>query len=159
MTRKKVKLAFISNDSTRKASYKKRKKSIIKKVRELTILCGIPACAIISDPFDSKTEVWPNLEEAKQVIERYQNSYMKDGRKNVNQESFLLQQITKARDQLRKQRQDNHENELNIRMSWYLQNNTVPDDITLSDLKDLDKLIAKSMKEIDDKMASLSLSN
>ena len=84
---------------------------------------------------------------------------MKDERKNVNQESFLLQQITKARDQLRKQRQDNHENELNIRMIWYLQNKTVPDDTTVSDLKDLDKLIAKKMKEIDDKMASLSLSN
>jgi len=159
MTRKKVKLAFISDDSARKASYKKRKKSIIKKVRELTILCGISACAIISDPFDSKTEVWPNLKEAELVIKRYQNSYMKDERKNVNQESFLLQQITKARDQLRKQRQDNHENELNIRMIWYLQNNTVPDDMTISDLKDLDKLIAKNMKEVDDKMASLSLSN
>jgi len=159
MTRKKVKLAFISNDSTRKASYKKRKKSIIKKVRELTILCGIPACAIISDPFDSNTEVWPNLEEAKQVIARYQNSYMKDERKNVNQESFLLQMIAKAREQLRKQRHDNHENELNIRMTWYLQNNMLPDDVTISDLKDLDKLIEKNMKEIDDKMASLSLSN
>jgi len=31
--------------------------------------------------------------------------------------------------------------------------------VTISDLKDLDKLIEKNMKEIDDKMASLSLSN
>ena len=159
MTRKKVKIAFIFNDSTRKETYKRRKKGIVKKVRELTILCGIPACAIISDPFDSETEVWPNLKEAKQMIERYQNSYMKDERKNVNQESFLLQRITKAKEQLRMQRHDNHENELNILMFWYLQNNKLPDDVTVSDLKDLDKLIEKNMKEIDDKIASLSLSN
>ena len=159
MARKKVKLAFISDDSTRKKTYKRRKKGIIKKVRELTILCGIPACAIISDPFDSETEVWPNLEEAKQVIARYQNSNMKDERKNVDQESYLLQKITKAREQLRIQKHDNHENELNILMIRSLQNNKLPDDVTVSGLKDLDKLIEKNMKEIDDKMASLSLSN
>jgi hypothetical protein len=47
MTRKKVKLAFIVDDLARKATYKKRKMGIIKKVSELTILCGIPACAVI----------------------------------------------------------------------------------------------------------------
>jgi hypothetical protein len=65
MTRKKLKLAFLSDDKARKATYKKRMKSVIKKVSELSILCNIPACAIISNPFNSKTEVWPNLEGAK----------------------------------------------------------------------------------------------
>ncbi|KEH42865.1 putative transcription factor MADS-type1 family [Medicago truncatula] len=157
MVRKKVKLAFISNASRRKETYKKRKKGIIKKVRELTILCGIPACAIISDPFDSKTEVWPNLDGVKQVLERYQKSYMKDDKKNVNQETFLLQQITKAREQLRKLTQDNREKEQKIRMKNYMQN--MPDDLTVSDLKELDKIIEKNMKELDEKIVALSLSD
>jgi len=155
MTRKKVKLAFISDDSARKATYKKRKKGIIKKVSELTILCGIPACAIISNPFDSKTEVWPNLEEAKQVIERYQSSSVKDETKNVNQESFLLQRITKAREHLQKQRHDNREKELNILMNGYMKNRKLPDGLTVSDLKEFDKLIEKNMKEIDNKIDEL----
>ncbi|MCI12224.1 agamous-like MADS-box protein AGL80-like, partial [Trifolium medium] len=66
MTRRKVKLAFISNDSARKATYKKRKRGIIKKVRELTILCDVPACVIISNPFNSETVAWPDPEGAKQ---------------------------------------------------------------------------------------------
>ena len=157
MTRKKVKLAFISNDSARKASYNKRKKGIIKKVRELTILCGIPACAIISNPFDSITEVWPDLEGAIEVIQKYQNAYIKHAKNNVNQESFLLQKITKTREQLEKQRKQNHENELDIHMVMHLQNQELPDDLTVSDLRDYDKLIEKKMKEIDDKIAALSL--
>ncbi|KAK2456811.1 hypothetical protein P8452_03840 [Trifolium repens] len=156
MTRKKVKLAFIVDDSARKATYKKRKNGIIKKVSELTILCGIPACAIISNPFDSKAEVWPNLAEAKQVIERYQNSSVIDGAKNVNQESFLLQRITKAREQLKKQKHDNREKELTIRMIGYMKNKQMPDDLSVSDLKEFNKLIEKNLKEIDNKIVELN---
>jgi hypothetical protein len=156
MTRKKVKLAFISDDSARKATYKKRKKGIIKKVSELTILCGIPACAIISNPFDSKTEVWPDLAGAKQIIERYQNSSVIDGAKNVNQESFLLQRITKAKEQLKKLKHDNREKEMTIRMIGYMKNKQLPDDPSVSDLKEFDKLIEKNLKEIDNKIVELN---
>ncbi|XP_004496032.1 agamous-like MADS-box protein AGL80 [Cicer arietinum] len=154
MTRKKVKLAFISDDSARKATYKKRKKGIIKKVSELTILCGIPACAIISNPFDSQTEVWPDPEGAKHVIERYQKSSVIDETKNVNQESFLLQRIVKARDQLKKQRLENHEKDLTILMFGYMQTKNLPDHLTVAELKDFDKLIHKNLKEIDNQIAT-----
>ncbi|KAK2403320.1 agamous MADS-box protein AGL80 [Trifolium repens] len=156
MTRKKVKLAFISDDSARKATYKKRKKGIIKKVSELTILCGILACAIISNPFDSKTEVWPDLAGAKQIIERYQNSSVIDGAKNVNQESFLLQRITKAKEQLKKLKHDNREKEMTIRMIGYMKNKQLPYDPSVSDLKEFDKLIEKNLKEIDNKIVELN---
>jgi hypothetical protein len=156
MTRKKVKLAFISDDSTRKATYKKRKKGIIKKVSELSILCGIPACAIISNPFDSKTEVWPDLAGAKQIIERYQNSSVIDAAKNVNQKSFLLQRITKAREQLKKLKHDNREKEMTIRMIGYMKNKQLPNDLSVLDLKEFDKLIEKNLKEIDNKIVGLN---
>ena len=97
-----MKLAFICNDTTRKITYNKRKKSIIKKIRELTTLCDIPACAIISSPFDSQPEVWPNLEGAMNVIDRNKNSAVIKENRNVNQETFIMQRIAKARNQLRK---------------------------------------------------------
>jgi ribosomal protein S15P/S13E len=156
MPRKKLKLAFIVDDCIRKTTYKKRKKGIIKKVSELTILCDIPACAIISNPFDSKAEVWPNLAEAKQIVERYQNSSVIDGAKNVNQESFLLQRITKAREHLKKQKHDIREKELTIRMIGYMKNKQQPDDLSVLDLKEFDKLIEKNLKEIDSKIAELN---
>ncbi|XP_027367581.1 agamous-like MADS-box protein AGL80 [Abrus precatorius] len=156
MTRKKVKLTYIINDMSRKATFKKRKKGIIKKVSELTILCGIEACAIISSPFDSKAEVWPDPKGAKQVIERYQNASVIDESKNVNQESFIMQRIAKAQEQAKKQREENCEREMTLSMFHYAKIKMLPKHLTIEELKDLDKLIEKNMNDIQNKMAELS---
>ena len=60
MTRRKTKLTFIANDTERKTSYKKRKKSLLKKTEELSTLCGIEACAIVYGPDDPQPETWPS---------------------------------------------------------------------------------------------------
>ncbi|KAG5151934.1 hypothetical protein JHK84_028406 [Glycine max] len=151
MTRKKVKLAYITDVTARKSTYKKRKKGIIKKVSELTILCGIPACAIISSPFDSKPEVWPDPERAKQVIQKYLDASVLDESKNVNQESFIMQRIAKAQEQLKKHRQENHEKEMALSMFQYMQGEDLPNNV--EELKELNKLIEKNLKEIENKLA------
>ncbi|KAJ1389788.1 hypothetical protein SESBI_37985 [Sesbania bispinosa] len=156
MARRRLKLAYISNDSKRKATYRKRKKGIIKKVSELTILCGIPACAIICSPFDSQIEAWPNREGVEHVIERYENTYVIDQSKNVNQESFLRQKISKAKDQLKKLRRDNHEKELTMAMFQLMQDENLPN-MPFEDANDLNKLIEKNLNDIDIKMAKLSV--
>lgn len=58
MTRKKVKLAYITNDSARKATFKKKKKGLMKKMSELSTFCNVKAYAIIYDHYDSQPEVW-----------------------------------------------------------------------------------------------------
>ncbi|MFQ6667990.1 hypothetical protein Gotur_033827, partial [Gossypium turneri] len=58
--RKKVKFAYITNDLARKATYKKRKKDLMKKMIELSILFGIDACANMNSPYASLPEVWPS---------------------------------------------------------------------------------------------------
>ena len=47
MGRKKVKLAFIANNTKRITTFRKRKKSLMKKAEELNTLCGIEACTIV----------------------------------------------------------------------------------------------------------------
>ncbi|CAN0921019.1 Agamous-like MADS-box protein AGL80 [Linum grandiflorum] len=59
MTRKKVKLAYITNDSARKATYNKRNKGLIKKVSELSTLCDVQACAIVYSLYHTQPEIWP----------------------------------------------------------------------------------------------------
>jgi hypothetical protein len=155
MPRRKVKLAFISEELARKVTYNKRKKGLIKKVTELTTLCDVPACAIISSSFDSETEVWPNREGAMKVIERYHHSYMLDEKRNVNQERFIMQMITKGRDQVRKMKHDNREKELNLLMFICLQNNNIAIDLNAEELKDFDKLVEKKLKEVGSKIETL----
>ncbi|PPS09441.1 hypothetical protein GOBAR_AA11200 [Gossypium barbadense] len=60
MIRKKVKLAYITNDSSRKATYKKRKKGLMKKMSELSTFCGINACAIMCSHYESQPEDYQN---------------------------------------------------------------------------------------------------
>ncbi|XP_047938059.1 MADS-box transcription factor 56-like [Salvia hispanica] len=92
MTRKKVTLAYVKNDSERKTSYKKRKKGLIKKVSELSTLSGVSTCVIIYSPYDPVPV--PSPFRAQSVLARFRKlSNMDQSKKMVNEESFIRQQI------------------------------------------------------------------
>ncbi|RXI00156.1 hypothetical protein DVH24_030646 [Malus domestica] len=56
MFRQKVKVAWVENDRT--IMFQKRKRRLLKKVRELTTLCGVNAVVIFRGPHDNKPTVW-----------------------------------------------------------------------------------------------------
>lgn len=126
MTREKVKHEYITDDSKRKVSFRKRKGSIMKKIRELSILCGVPAAAVVySSPSDPQPEVWPDPEGARNVIERYRaKPLLLD--KTLNQEAFIRQRINKEREHLKKRCKENYEQEINQLMLKYLGGQTQP---------------------------------
>ncbi|CAL0299619.1 unnamed protein product [Lupinus luteus] len=155
MPREKVKLAYINDINARKASFNKRKKCIFKKMSELTILCGIHACAIIQNPFDFQIEVWPNPKGANEVIERYQNTSVIDESKNMNQERFFIQKISKAQQKLHNLRKENHAKEITLAMFEYIQTRKLPENLTIQDLKVMYYMREKFMKEIEKKKAIL----
>jgi AraC-like DNA-binding protein len=70
-----------------------------------------------------------------------------------------LQKITKAREKLEKKRQETREKELTIRMIEFMKNKNLPNDLSVSDLKDFDKLSEKHLKDIDNKIVELNGSN
>ncbi|XVE63181.1 hypothetical protein DITRI_Ditri06bG0179600 [Diplodiscus trichospermus] len=156
MTRKKVKLAFITNDSARKATYKKRKKGLMKKVSELSTLCGIEACAIIDSPYESQPEVWPSPAGVQRVLSKFKNlSEMEQSKKMVNQESFLRQRISKAYEQLKKQCRENREKELTQAMFQYLTGKGL-NNLNMMDLNDLSWFIEKNLKDIIQRVDTLN---
>ncbi|KAM3281572.1 hypothetical protein P3S67_028594 [Capsicum chacoense] len=148
MTRKKVKLAFITNDSARKATFKKRKKGLMKKVSELNTLCGIDACAIIYSPYDNSPEVWPNTMGAQRILAEFKRMpEMEQGKKMMNQESFLRQRIAKANEQLKKQSKENREKEMTEIMYQGLTGKGLQH-LNFGDLNDLGWVIDQNLKEI-----------
>ncbi|KAK4275004.1 hypothetical protein QN277_018150 [Acacia crassicarpa] len=156
MTRKKVKLAFIANDSARKATYKKRKKGLIKKIDELTTLCGIEACAIVYSPYDSQPEVWPSPFGAQRVLSKFRRMpELEQSKKMVNQEGFLKQRILKAKEQLKKQRKDNREKEMTQVMYQYLSAGKVLHNMTMIDLNDLAWLVEQNLKDVNRRIEAL----
>ncbi|KAJ8752403.1 hypothetical protein K2173_004039 [Erythroxylum novogranatense] len=156
MTRKKVRLAYITNDSARKATFKKRKKGLMKKVSELSTLCDVDACAIIYSPYESQPEVWPSTVGVQRVLSRFkQMPEMEQSKKMVNQESFLRHRIAKANEQLKKQRKDNREKEVTQIMYQSLIGNRLQH-LNLMDLNDLGWLIDQNLKEIHKRIEKLN---
>ncbi|GLT38571.1 hypothetical protein SLA2020_128130 [Shorea laevis] len=158
MTRKKVKLQYISNDSARKATFKKRKKGLMKKVSELTTLCGIEACAIIYSPYDSHPEIWPSQAGVQRVLSRFKKlPEMEQSKKMVNQESFLRQRIAKSNEQLKKQSKENREKEMTLVMFQGLTGKSLLS-LNMMDLNDLGWLIEQNLKDINKRVDLLSKS-
>ncbi|KAA3486333.1 agamous-like MADS-box protein AGL80 [Gossypium australe] len=153
-----MKLAYITNDSKRKTTYKKRTKGLVKKVHELTTLCGIEACAIIHSPdFDSQPEVWPSNEGAQWLISEFKKLPQLIRNNNmVNQESFLKQSIAKATQQLRKLRKENHQKELKEVMFQSLNGKGIFQSLNAMDLNEVGLLVKQSLKDIDDRVCVLT---
>ena len=155
MTRKKVEVAYVTNDSARKATFKKRKKGLMKKVSELSTLCGIDACAILYSPYDSQPEVWPSTLGVQSVVARFKKMPgMEQSKKMVNQESFLRQRVAKANEQLKKQRKDNREKEITRVMFQSLTGKDLQT-LNLVDIFDLGWIVDQNLKEINKRIESL----
>ncbi|KAL1225911.1 Agamous-like MADS-box protein AGL80 [Cardamine amara subsp. amara] len=153
MTRKKVKLAFISNDSSRKATFKKRKKGLMKKVNELPTLCGIKACAIIYSPYDTNPEVWPSNSGVERIVSGFRTlPEMDQHKKMVDQETFLRQRIAKATEQLRRKKKESRELEMTEVMFQSLVGNMEMFHLNILDLNDLGYIIEQYLTDINRKI-------
>ncbi|XP_028082579.1 agamous-like MADS-box protein AGL80 [Camellia sinensis] len=155
MPRKKMKLAFITSDSERKATLKKRKKGLMKKASELSTLCGIDACVIIHSPNESQPEVWPNNLGVQRVLAKFKRiPEMEQSKKMMTQESFIRQRIAKANEQLKKQLKNNREKEMTEVMYQCLSGRGLQN-LSMVDQYDLNWLIDQNLKEIGKKIESL----
>ncbi|CAO2180206.1 unnamed protein product [Urochloa humidicola] len=112
MARKKVNLQWISNTLIRRATFKRRCKGLMKKASELTTLCGAKACVVVYGEGKVQPEVWPSVEEARQLLTRYRNMPdLPNFKKVANQKDFLSSRLAKLRAQVSKSESENHERE------------------------------------------------
>ncbi|XP_010058573.2 agamous-like MADS-box protein AGL80 [Eucalyptus grandis] len=158
MTRKKAALAYIANDAARKATFKKRKNGLMKKVSELSTLCGIEACTIVYSPYQAEPEVWPSMLGARRAIARFKNmSEMDQSRRMVNQQEFIRQRIVKAEEQLKKQLRENREREI-VQVMYRALVGEGLQGLTIVDLNDLGWMLDKTGEEIEERIKKLKKS-
>ncbi|CDY27735.1 hypothetical protein HID58_020075 [Brassica napus] len=149
MTRKKLNISYITNDSMRKSTFNKRKKGFFKKIHELSVLCGIQACAVIYSPFSSTPDVWPSNSEAKKVVEKFEEIPKIDQEKKmVNHEGFLRDSITKTRETTIKKMMDNTESAMNETMFQFLRGRGDMFQLTDKHRDDLCRHIDQHLKEL-----------
>ncbi|EOA19717.1 hypothetical protein CARUB_v10003757mg [Capsella rubella] len=156
MTRKKVKMAFIENETSRKSTFKKRKKGFLKKADELATLCDVPICVVVNSPYDAAPEVWPSRETANKVVALWSKmSVMDKTKKMVNQETYLQQRIAKATESWRKARKENKELEMKNIMFDCLSAKTSVPCIPKCDLRDFGSVIEQHLKDVNLRMEIL----
>ncbi|CAN6272941.1 unnamed protein product [Urochloa humidicola] len=116
MARKKVALQWIANDATRRATFKKRRKGLMKKASELATLCDVKACVVVYGAGESQPEVWPEAPgEAESVVARFKDVPELDQcKKMLDMEGYMRQQVDKLREHLHKAQRENREREAAI---------------------------------------------
>ncbi|CAL0301326.1 unnamed protein product [Lupinus luteus] len=150
MAGKKLNLGYIASDSKRNTTYKKRKNGLIKKMDEITTLCGIEACAIIYNSNEPEPEAWPSHLGAQRVLYKFSRvSQMVQSKKMFNQESFLNQSIMKAQEKLKKLRNENRKKEMDLLMYQCLSSGYLVNNVGMANLNDLQWKIDQTLKEIE----------
>ncbi|KAI8545714.1 hypothetical protein RHMOL_Rhmol07G0060100 [Rhododendron molle] len=150
MPRSKVKLAYISNDSARRTTFRKRESGLIKKAEEITTLCGVEACAILYSPYSPEPNVWPCPLDAQRVISRFRNmAPPEQNRKMVDQQSFARQRLEKTTEKATKLRTENQHNEMTQVMYQCLSGRLGFECLSIGDLYYLSGLVSQNLRVID----------
>ncbi|KAF1895014.1 hypothetical protein Lal_00022510 [Lupinus albus] len=150
MTGKKLNLSYIASDAKRRVTLKKRKNSLIKKMGEITTLCGIEACAVISTHNELQPEVWPSHFGVQKVLSKFKRmSETERCMKMLNQESFMNQRIMKAQEQLKKLRSENKKKETTLLMYQCLRSGNIDGNINMANMNDISWMIDQTLKEIE----------
>ncbi|XP_023637089.1 MADS-box transcription factor PHERES 2 isoform X3 [Capsella rubella] len=68
---RRMKYSLIEDEAARKVLFYERKREIIKKLSELSTLCGVKTCGVIYSPYNPELEAWPSREGAEGVITEF----------------------------------------------------------------------------------------
>ncbi|CAM0902030.1 unnamed protein product [Alopecurus aequalis] len=157
MARKKVSLQYIPNDSTRRGTFKKRRRGLMKKAGELSILCDVKACVVVYGESESVPEVFPSHSEAMYILSGFKNMPELAQCKNMlNQEGFLRQRIDKLRDQVHKSGRDCRDREIRFLLQKAMMGN-IPrlDVLTIEELTSVGWKVDVLLKSISDRIMKI----
>ncbi|CAA6675334.1 unnamed protein product [Spirodela intermedia] len=157
MSRKKVKLQWIANDAARRATFKKRRKGLLKKVQELSILCDIKACMVVYGPYDPQPEVWPSGgDEAAALLRGFRRlPEHEQSRRRLDQEGFLRLRAEKMREQIEKEKKASRELQVELLFAHCLNGARKVEDLPMEETTALACLVEMKLKEVNAKLDSL----
>lgn len=149
MGRQMVKHELIPNEAARKVTFKKRKAGLLKKLDELTTLCGVIACAIIFSDYRTSPEVWPSHSQAVSVLEKFKNlPPKKQSKYMLDQESFLTRNISKLTEKLEKLKKKNERMELELIYAESIARGKVDSSKNSKDKNDSSNLLEEYLESI-----------
>lgn len=112
MGRAKLEMKLIEKEKSKVITYKKRSEGLMKKLHQLTTLCGIGACMVITGPQNSAVEVWPpnDPDLVRRLIDLYKSKSKEiSGVKMSGLSDYFENRQRKAEDEVAKLRNKNSE--------------------------------------------------
>ncbi|KAG8372610.1 hypothetical protein BUALT_Bualt12G0084600 [Buddleja alternifolia] len=167
--RKKMTLAYITNNLERKASFMKRNMGMIKMVNELSTLCGMEACSYHLSPIQPGTRCVAIAARAKAMLARARFlagraraeavlaclkklSEMDRTMEMVNQESCTCQRIKKMNDPLQHIQKKNKHKELEIFMYKCVAEYSNLENLDILNAMKMNLVINQTLDDINSKM-------
>nr|GEZ07823.1 agamous-like MADS-box protein AGL82 [Tanacetum cinerariifolium] len=121
----KLRMELIPKEKTRITTYQRRKRGIIKKASEFTILCDVDTVMVINPPNSNEIEVWPkNPDQIKKGIASYKSKKGETGKRTYNLNDFFQDRRKKIEDELMKARKKNMEDKY---LMWFNALNSLPE--------------------------------
>ncbi|XP_068649131.1 agamous-like MADS-box protein AGL80 [Aristolochia californica] len=155
MARKKVKLAWILNDSTRRVACRKRTKGLLKKVSELSTLCGVEVAVVAINPNNPEPDIWPSVPDAIRTLEKFKSLPELDQiKRTMNQEGYFRKKIEKLDQQAKKIANGNRELHLDTLLYQCLSGKSL-DDLNSQELSDLARMIDAKANALEERFNDL----
>ncbi|CAF1927720.1 unnamed protein product [Brassica oleracea var. botrytis] len=152
MGRRKVTHQLISDNATRRVTFRKRKHGLLKKLKELTILCGLRACAIIYSDYEEGPEVWPNRKEVRVLLNRFRALPVEKQTKfMMDQKDLMNRMIQDAKKRLEKEQMHSRAMELGLIAS----SNDIRDADYSEDLVKAADVVEKKIKVIRERIKAV----
>ncbi|XP_024634671.1 agamous-like MADS-box protein AGL80 [Medicago truncatula] len=134
-------------------------RGIMKKINEISTLCGIEAGAIIYEQNNPEVQVWPSDSGVRSVISRFRSlPGLERSKKMVDQEVFLRQSIGKVYEQLKTQMKETRKKEMTNIIHHFI-HTTEFNGYLMSkpDLNDLSYVIDENLREVNQKMKGMRI--
>ncbi|KAK2420315.1 hypothetical protein P8452_50523 [Trifolium repens] len=112
MGRGRISMKLIQKEKSRRTTFQKRKKGLIKKVNEFSILCGVDVCVILYAPnFEgqgyAEPEIWPkDKKEVHRILQNYYNTTIDRRPKIYDIHEYYKERVKKVEFEISKVRKE-----------------------------------------------------
>ncbi|CAN4124371.1 unnamed protein product [Withania somnifera] len=156
MGRSKIKMELIQDHKKRKSTFVKRKACLVKKISELSILCGIKACMIIYEG-NNQVEIGQNdPNEVEELINLYKNQSLENRSKRAKTLSSFFENDQKKKAEIQEEKYPTWDSRLDYLSEKELRNLIGVLEIRMENAKGKAEFL-KSMKVQDSNVGSSSL--
>ncbi|KAG5556395.1 hypothetical protein RHGRI_006851 [Rhododendron griersonianum] len=151
MTRNKITLTWIANDSSRKAALKKRRAGLFKKTKELSVLADVKSCAVVYSPEEVNPAFFPSYEVVKGMFEKFMSmSMVERSQKMLTHEGYLRQRVIGEIEKRDREKRKNDKREAQVEMNKIFEGSDLRE-LDIGRLNKLSLLVVDKLKELEER--------